>query len=67
MWEGDQPDPVESVGDFLSFPPFFRDLGAGVAGIPPVRIISVTLIRLLTAMLGTSTGKSNLEDSPEEF
>jgi hypothetical protein len=51
------PTPLNVRGIFLSFPPFFRDLGAGVAGIPPVRIISVTIIRLLTAMLGTSTGE----------
>jgi len=51
------PTPLNLRGIFSSFPPFFRGLGAGVTGIPPVRIISVILIRLLIAMLGTSTGK----------
>lgn len=51
------PTPLNLRGIFSSFPPFFRGLGAGVTGIPPVRIISAILIRLLTAMLGTSTGE----------
>jgi len=51
------PTPLDMRGIFSSFPPFFRSLGAGVAGTLPVRIISAIFIPLLTAMLGTSTGE----------
>jgi len=37
-------------GNFSSFPPFFKGLGAGVAGTLLVRITSAIFIPLLTAM-----------------